>query len=264
MNQTNEDIKLLLFMGIAVMLSLFASILLIFIFFQRKKYQYHKNIQQLHQTQQNQLIEAAVRSEETERHRIAEELHDEVGAILSAAKLHFQGVTINASDKNNVPRYQKGQELLDGAIKQVRGISHNLHSSILKEFGLNEAIRHFTEKIALHDVIKITTRLDSAYEPQNAENDMSIYRMVQELMNNIIKHAVPKNIRITSKYHNSMLNISIFHDGKGLAHEEYEAFKFNKNGMGLKAIQTRIILLKGELKFSKTDTGYRIDLNIPQ
>jgi signal transduction histidine kinase len=81
MKQTNDDIRLLLFMGIAVMLSLFASILLIFIFFQRKKYQYQQKIQKLHQTQQNQLIEAAVRSEETERHRIAEELHDEVGAI---------------------------------------------------------------------------------------------------------------------------------------------------------------------------------------
>ncbi|AYL96738.1 sensor histidine kinase [Mucilaginibacter celer] len=262
MNQTNDDIKLLLFMGIAVMLSLFASILLIFIFFQRKKYQYHKNIQKLHQTQQNQLIEAAVRSEETERHRIAEELHDEVGAILSSAKLHFQGVKITA-DKNNAPRYEKGQELLDGAIKQVRGISHNLHSSILKEFGLNEAIRHFAEKIALHDVIKITTYLDGAYAPLNAENDMSIYRMVQELMNNIIKHAVPKNINITSVYGDGMLNISIFHDGKGLAHEEYEAFKFNKNGMGLKAIQTRIILLKGELSFSKKEDGYYVDMSIP-
>jgi signal transduction histidine kinase len=263
MNQTNDDIKLLLFMGIAVMLSLFASILLIFIFFQRKKYQYHQNIQKLHQTQQNQLIEAAVRSEESERHRIAEELHDEVGAILSSAKLHFQGVKINAIDKNNIPRYDKGQELLDGAIKQVRGISHNLHSSILKEFGLNEAIRHFTEKIGSQDVIRITAQLDGAYNQQTSENDMSIYRMVQELMNNIIKHAAPKNIGITSAYNDGLLHISIFHDGKGLAHDEYEAFKFSKSGMGLKAIQTRIILLKGELKFSKKYEGYYIDINIP-
>ncbi|WP_413666799.1 sensor histidine kinase [Mucilaginibacter sp. Mucisp86] len=264
MKQTNDDIRLLLFMGIAVMLSLFASILLIFIFFQRKKYQYQQKIQKLHQTQQNQLIEAAVRSEETERHRIAEELHDEVGAILSASKLHLQAVKINVIDKNNEPRYEKGQELLDMAIKQVRGISHNLHSSILKEFGLNEAIRHFVEKIANNDLIFITTDLDDSYATETNENDISIYRMVQELMNNILKHARPQKIHITSIYNQDALNISIFHNGKGLSHAQYEELKFNKQGLGLKAIQTRIILLKGEVAFNYKPEGYYINISIPR
>jgi len=150
------------------------------------------------------------------------------------------------------------------AIKQVRGISHNLHSSILKEFGLNEAIRHFVEKITNNDLIFITTDLDDSYTTQANENDISIYRMVQELMNNILKHARPKKIHITSTYNHDALNISIFHNGKGLSHAQYEELKFNKQGLGLKAIQTRIILLKGEVSFNHKPEGYYINISIPR
>ncbi|MGZ3871616.1 MAG: sensor histidine kinase [Mucilaginibacter sp.] len=247
------------------MLLLFISILLIFIFFQRKKYQYQKNIQKLHQAQRDQLIEAAVRSEETERHRIAEELHDEVGAILSSSKLHFQGIRINTVDDNNKQLYEKGKELLNEAINQVRGISHNLHSNILKEFGLNAAIQHFTEKI-LHNtvIIKASTSLDNSYTAQPHENDISIYRMVQELVNNIIKHAHAKKIFISSVYKNDVLKLTIYHDGNGLTQKQYEKLRFQKHGLGLKNIQNRVILLKGGLMFSHKPDGYYIDIYVPK
>ena len=92
MNPQSNDIKYLIIVGIAVMLLLIVSFLLLFIINQKKKLQYQQHIQNLNEQQQNQLIEAAVRSEEIERHRIAETLHDEVGAILSSARLHFTGI----------------------------------------------------------------------------------------------------------------------------------------------------------------------------
>lgn len=263
MKQTNEEIKSLLFLGIAVMLLLFASILLIFIFFQQKKYQYQKNIQKLRESQQNQLIEAAVRSEETERHRIAEQLHDEVGAILSSSKLHFQGIKINMVNDNNSAFYEKGKELLNEAINQVRGISHNLHSSILKELGLNAAIQHFTEKVAGNN-FKAATSLDRAYTLQTHENDISIYRMVQELINNIIKHANARTLNISSVYKNNVLQLTLQHDGDGLTQSQFEELRFQKDGLGLKNIQNRVILLKGDLLFSQKGDDYYIDIYIPE
>ncbi len=76
-------------------------------------------MQQLRETQHNQLIEAAVRSEETERHRIAETLHDEVGAILSSSKLHLQGIKSTHLDERDMQLYEKGKELLDDGIQKV-------------------------------------------------------------------------------------------------------------------------------------------------
>ena len=146
MGNGGTDIKYLVIIGIAVMLLLFASFLVALIISQRKKLKYQQDMQKLREQQQNQLIEAAVRSEETERHRIAETLHDEVGAILSSAKLHLLGIKTELLDEKDQKLHEKGRELLNDVIQKVRGISHNLHSNILKEFGLNEAIRHFIKK----------------------------------------------------------------------------------------------------------------------
>jgi signal transduction histidine kinase len=262
MNQ-NNDIRLLVIIGIAVMLLLFASFLIAFIFNQRKKWQYQQNMQKLREQQQNQLIEAAVRSEEQERHRIAETLHDEVGAILSSSKLHLLAINTNQLDEKGKKLHEKGNELLDDAIKKVRGISHNLHSSILKEFGLNEAIIHFVNKITQGTIIKATTTLDEQYTTQNPENDISIYRMVQELINNIIKHAQATELIISSEYINNQLQLTIFHNGDGLSQEQFEELRYKKEGLGLKNIQNRIILLHGNIHFETGAEGNNIRIQVP-
>src|SRR6476469_2012239 len=170
------EIQILVIIAVGVMLLLFVSFLLSFILSQRKKLKYQRDMQLLRETQQNQLIEAAVRSEEIERHRIAEALHDEVGAILSSSKLHLQGIQKNSLTEHDKQLYERGQELLDQGIQKVRGISHNLHSNILKEFGLNEAISHFITTVCKGTLLKTSTTLDGNYNTQNPENDISLYR----------------------------------------------------------------------------------------
>ncbi len=257
------SIQVQLFISIAVMLLLFVSFLLVFILNQQKKLQYQKDMRQLHEKQQNQLIEAAVRSEETERHRIAEELHDEVGAFLSSSKLHFQGIKAALFDEHDKRLHAKGEELLDEAIQKVRGISHNLHSNILKEFGLNEAIRHFISKITTNALIHATIQLDNDYTTQNHDNDISIYRLVQELINNILKHAGATKLEVSSEYTSEGLKLTIFHNGRGLTQEQFERMRYEKEGLGLKNIQNRIILLRGKIEFMQSVNGYRIDIYIP-
>jgi len=263
MNLPDGNIKLLVLVGISMMLLLFISFLLVFISTQRRKYQYQKNLQQLREKQQDLLIEAAVRSEESERLRIAETLHDEMGALLFSSKLHFQNIRLNEDDPNNLPLYKKGQELLDEAIKKIRGISHNLHSSILKEFGLFEAIRHFIGKTMDEHLVEADTNLDCHYTAGNKEDVVSIYRMMQELVNNILKHAHARKIRISGVNKDNHLVLTIFHDGEGLTQEKFEELKYRKDSMGFKIIQNRLILLKGRLLFSSLPDGYSIDLYLP-
>ncbi len=258
-----DNIKFIVIIGIAVMLLFLASLLIAFIIAQRKKLKYQRDLQQLRETQHNQLIEAAVRSEETERHRIAEALHDEVGAILSSSKLHLQGIKSTNLDERDKQLYEKGKELLDEGIKKVRGISHNLHSNILKEFGLNEAIRDFLNKLTQASLIKATTDLDNNYITKNPENDISIYRMVQELVNNILKHANAKEIKVHSNYTGRLLELTISHNGKGLTQQQFEELRYNKDGMGLKNIQNRVILLRGKIEFATDDNKSTINIIIP-
>ena len=263
MKKLSEDLTFLIIVGIAVMLLLITSVLLAVIFSQRKKSQHRKAMEQLREQQQNQLIEAAVRSEEIERHRIAETLHDEVGAILSSAKLHLLGIKEKVLDERDQKLHEKGRELLNDVIQKVRGISHNLHSNILKEFGLNEAIRHFIKKVTEGSIINATTNLDDNYNTVDADDDISIYRMIQELLNNTLKYANATDLLISSTLEGNDLNLVLFHNGDGLTQEQFEELRYQKEGLGLKNIQNRIILLKGSINFTSGDEGYRINIHVP-
>ncbi len=252
-----------LLIGIGVMLFLFGSFMYALVINQRKKLQHQKTLDQIREQQQNQLIEAAVRSEEIERHRIAETLHDEVGAILSSSKLHLQAIKATSMDEKDLKLYEKSKMLLDQGIQKVRGISHNLHSNILKEFGLNDAIQHFVTMITKGTLIKGSTELDDTYQSGNPENDISIYRMVQELMNNILKHAEATELNVTSEFSSRQLILTISHNGKGLSQEQFEELRYKKEGLGLKNIQNRVILLKGKIEFTCFENGCEIKMLIP-
>lgn len=258
-----NNVTYLVIVGIGVMLLMVVSILLAVIYNQRKKSQHRSALEKLREHQQNQLIEAAVRSEEIERHRIAETLHDEVGAILSSAKLHLLGIKATLLDERDKKLHEKGRELLNDVIQKVRGISHNLHSNILKEFGLNEAIRHFVRKVTEGTIINASTEMDDHYQTENPDNDISIYRMVQELVNNILKYANASEFMISSVLQDKELNLIIFHNGDGLTQEQFEELRYQKEGLGLKNIQNRVILLKGMIHFTQGGEGYRINIHVP-
>ena len=258
------DITFMITIGIAAMLLLAAGFLLLMMVNQRKKWLLQKQMSQLKEHQQNQLIESAVRSEEGARHRIAEMLHDEVGALLSSSRIFLVEMNTQNLSEDDKQDHAKVKEMIDESIQKVRTISHNLHSTILKEFGLNEAIRHFMKKVTGGTVVNSIVELDDEYQLSNAETDLAVYRIVQELVNNLIKHAQPRLINITSSLSENQLQLQIQHNGKGLTQEQFEELRFKPAGLGLKNIQNRIILLKGNIHFTKLDTGeYIIQLSIP-
>ncbi len=263
MNSGGNDISFLVTVSIAVMLLVVASFLLIVIMNQRKKWLLQKEMSGLKELQQNQLIEAAIRSEEGERHRIAEMLHDEVGAILSSVRLHFSNINSNQLDEKGKSLHEKSKILLDDGIQKVRTISHNLHSTLLKEFGLNEAIRHFLNKTVQGTLIKVETDLDDNYLIQNPETDLGIYRIIQELINNMLKHAHSKQVNVSTKLKENLLELILQFDGNGLSQAEFEELRYKPEGLGLKNIQNRIILLKGNILFEKNKKDNRIILSIP-
>ena len=258
------DITFMITVGIAAMLLLASGFLLLMMVNQRKKWLLQREMSELKEHQQNQLIEAAVRSEEGERHRIAEMLHDEVGALLSSSKIFLVEMNTQRLTETDKEDHTKVKNMIDESIQKVRSISHNLHSTILKEFGLNEAIRHFMKTVAGGSVIKSNVSLDEEYQLSNAETDLAVYRIIQELVNNLLKHAHPRLINIESALNGNELRFVIHHNGDGLTQDQFEELRFKPAGLGLKNIQNRIILLKGNILFEKTENGnYKIELLIP-
>jgi signal transduction histidine kinase len=112
-------------------------------------------------------------------------------------------------------------------------------------------------------MMNASTTLDDNYKTENPDDDISIYRMVQELVNNILKYANATQFMISSVLEGKELNLVIFHNGDGLTQEQFEELRYQKEGLGLKNIQNRIILLKGTIHFTKGGEGYSINIHVP-
>ena len=157
----------------------------------------------------------------------------------------------------------KSKFLLNEAIQQVRSISHNLHSALLKEFGLNEAIRHFFEKTVKSQLIKVEVNLDDNYLIQNPQTEIGVYRIFQELINNILKHAKADSIKVNSACDYNTYSLEIKYNGVGLSQEQFEQLRYKPEGLGLKNIMNRIILLKGSIFYEKSEIDNSITLKVP-
>ena len=207
-------------------------------------------------------INAMVDGQEKERKRIAEDLHDNLGSVLATLKLHFENLKMNREKKkiDQETLFDKTENLIDEAYLKVRRIAHAKNAGVIANQGLLVAIQMMAEKISSADKIKIEVvdygldkRLDNSLE-------ITIFRIIQELLTNIMKHAEAKNATINISLYDKNLNIIIEDNGKG-----FDIKKVNlKSGMGINSIKTRIEHLKGTFEVDSTiGKGSSIIIDLP-
>ena len=207
-------------------------------------------------------INAMVDGQEKERKRIAEDLHDNLGSVLATLKLHFENLKINRERKkiNQEELFDKTENLIDEAYLKVRSIAHAKNAGVIAKQGLLLAIQMMAEKISSADKIKIDV-IDFGLDKRLENNiELTVFRIIQELITNIIKHANAKNATINISLYDQNLNIIIEDDGIG-----FEIKKVNlKDGMGISSIKTRVEHLKGTFEVdSSLGNGSSIIIDIP-
>lgn len=222
-----------------------------------------QKIDKLLQKHEMKIFEAMVNGQEEERHRIAEDLHDRLGSILSAIKLHFNGIE-EILNKNNISRpkqVEKTHQMLDVASQEVRSISHDMLSNTLVKFGLVPALNDLSETIVTSGQLEmeifehgLSNRLDNKVE-------ITIYRVVQELVANILKHAEASKITIELNVIDGQLNLIVHDDGKGFDSEKHLSI-----GVGLQNVRNRLSTIGGEMIIDSkpnkgTSTIIEIQLN---
>ncbi|QNM86295.1 sensor histidine kinase [Polaribacter pectinis] len=228
---------------------------------QEKELETQKNLTLLKE-QELTTINAMVDGQEKERKRIAEDLHDNLGSVLATLKLHFENLQINKEKKkiNQDELFNKTESLIDEAYLKVRSIAHAKNAGVIANQGLLTAVKMMAEKISSADSIKIEV-IDFGLD-KRLENSLetTVFRIIQELITNIIKHAEAKNATINISLYDKNLNIIIEDDGKG-----FEVKKVNlKGGMGISSIKTRIEHLKGTFEIdSIKGKGASVIINIP-
>lgn len=220
----------------------------------KRKIKAHKQLQQ----EEKLRFKAVIEAEEKERIRIAKELHDGLGQLLSTAKLNVASLEGNV-DKEDEFLVKNASDLIDNAVSEVRSISHNMMPIALTQLGLISAVKELIGK--MNDSGLLNVQFESNIENRlNSSIEIAIYRVVQEILNNIIKHAQAKEIKIQLKIENQRLKLQISDDGVGFNTNEIDKSK----GIGWKSVFSRIAMLNGNIDVnSSQEKGTNLLVSIP-
>ncbi len=217
-----------------------------------------------HRLIEKNIMKTVLITEERERRRFAEELHDGLGPLLSGLKLYLQqdNLTQNLNSKQ-LKVFNYSRELVDEAIHQTRSIANNLMPSVLSDFGLQKAMQSFVEKINQIGKVKINLKIDSCIDNVEADESLVVYRVLSELINNALKHSECDKIEIQLDIKNNILNFFYADDGKGFDVNDVLS-KQERKGIGLYNVFNRINSLNGTISMeSKNGKGTLAKIFIP-
>lgn len=201
-----------------------------------------EKIEQLKKKQQLIALESMIKGEEKERSRLAKDLHDGLGGMLSSTKMHFSSVAEENENIKASSSYTKAMELLDLTSIEARKISHNLMPGALEKYGLIEALKGFCESIGASDKLEVSFQAYGFEERLEANIEIMIYRIVLELVNNVLKHADATELLVQCMRNENQISITVEDNGKG-----FEQGSKENEGIGLLNIRSRVDYLNATL-----------------
>jgi len=247
--ENNLNIKNLWIAGIAT----FALLLVITSIFIQKNARHKQNV--LKQEQEIGELKAHMNGEEIERGRIARELHDGIVSQLSAVKMNFNAIPNQNPELNKTTDYQEAIEQLEEAIKELRITAHNLMPEILFQGGILEAVHVFCEKISRNGNVFIEFQTYGVIPLLEQNFELSVYRIIQELVYNIIKHARATFGLVQISCKDDLLTVAVEDNGRGMD------LSAKSDGVGLLNLKERVNIFKGYLDInSHANTGTAIYL----
>jgi len=255
---------MVLFFGTIGMLALTIGLIVFISFHQRKVIRYQQQLQRLEQDQQKTLLNASIRLQEEERQRIAADLHDDAGPLLATARLYLNENFVNLDKQTQLQSIYNAKQIIDDTIQLIRNISHSLMPPTLKNFGLESAVNDLFQKISGSGSMNASSRFHDYRERLKTENELIIFRVIQELINNILKHSNASFIHLTQNTSGQRFFIRIHHDGRGLTQADFDKLGKSNVGLGLKNIQSRLKVLQGKIFFEKdmSQTYYKITVEL--
>ncbi|MBC6492964.1 tetratricopeptide repeat protein [Flavihumibacter stibioxidans] len=231
----------LLSIGAALVTLLVAG--LIFLQYKSRKKLHERQLQSLQKDSEIQQLHALMQGEEKERSRIAKDLHDGVAGMLAAAKMHLESVGSEQEAFTKDTEYVKGIGLLNDAAVELRKTSHNLMPEVLIQYGLDQAIRRYCNNINSGRTLSVEYNSLGKIGRFNNSFELSVYRIVQELLNNIVKHSRAKEAIVQVSRYDGILSITIEDNGVG-----FSAGKDQPEGMGLKSLSSRVKAINGKME----------------
>lgn len=220
-------------------------------FYIRKIFELQGRLDKFRKENEAKVLFAIIKTEEKERHRFAKELHDGLGPILSSIKMTLSAIDKTIEDPTNQQILEKTDHAIDEAILATKEISNNLSPHVLEHFGLEKAIKTFTNNIVIPDEMEIIISSNLNGKRYNYNIEVVLYRIIGELVSNTLKHAKASMIEIS--LYNYPRKLELFYSDNGIGfnieNQEY-------TGMGLSNIQSRVKSLDGEIVIKSKDSCF--------
>jgi len=212
------------------------------------------------QSYPRQLIEA----QEAERQSIARELHDQIGQVLTAIHLNLQAVRATCESNESKVLIDEGVAIVDEALGQVRNLSFELRPSLLDDLGLATALRWYTDRFTQRTGIRSTTTINLPEPPARLTRDLetACFRIVQEALTNVVRHAHAKNVAVRLQKRNGEIRLIVKDDGSGFDAHSQNLAPFTTH-VGLRGMRERALALGGRLEVRSSVRGTRISATFP-
>lgn len=256
------DISIVLILG---MLSLVVVVgfMISFVFvYQRRQLQNHQEKAALHAQYQQEILQSQIEIQNQTLQHISGELHDNIGQLLSVARLQLN--ILEEEETATTEQVREVNALIGKTIEELRGLSKSLDGDFVKDFGLAESLAHELRRIKATGKYQTDIITQGQAYRLDGQKEIVLFRVAQEILNNTLKHAAAKNIKVKLHYEPAQFTLTVQDDGKGFDFEEIMSREMHQSGAGLRNIRRRTELLGGTCNFQTTNgLGTKVQLQLP-
>ena len=260
--QVNNEMLFVIAITVAMLLVIAFFSVYLFFLFQKRKIRLIQQQQEMKETYDQEILKTQIAIRDQTMKEVGWELHDHIGQVMTVIKLNLAQVNTTHADELNKERILFAKELVGDVIQDLRSLSKTLNGDLVQQAGLPESIAHELARINKLNLTKCLLEVVGDPYTMPAEKEFVVFRIVQENLNNILKHARSKNVLTRVEYRPALFTLYQKDDGKGYDIEEVKLRK-KEVGNGLLNMQLRCDLIKADLNMSsKLNEGTELLLKI--
>ena len=262
-NQISE-VTFIVVAGTVIILLLLLFLSLFFFIFQKRQLQNNQEKAALQAQFSQEILKSQIEIQNSTLQQIGQELHDNIGQLLSVAKINLNILEGTNQSEENQEYIKQTNEIIGQSIQDLRSLTKSLDGDFVQQFGLQESITHELQRIRKTKKFETEVMQQGEAYALGFEKEIILFRIFQEFINNSLKHSEAKNIKVKFTYASEHFKLCVADDGKGFDYEKVITNKMFDSGAGLRNISRRCELIGGNCKLeSVLGKGTQLDIQLP-